>query len=254
MAGASGPFRIEEIWRYPVKSLRGESLTSSIVTRRGLLGDRLWAVTDTGSGKIGSGKDTRRFRRFPGRPLLAFAARYSREPTPEDADPSPIVIGPDGVEQPVAGGAADLLFQGETGLDAVSLAREADVDHFDEGPISLIGESTLRWAGEQLPGTTVDARRFRPNLVVGGGAPFAEEAWCGRRIRIGSAEEGVELAVDHVLERCVMVTSAQADLEYAPQVLKLLGARSDQPVRLAVLAWVLKPGIVRTGDGLTLIP
>ena len=239
---------IKQIWRYPVKSLRGESLEHTSVTPRGLLGDRLWAVTDSTSGKIGSGKDSHRFRRFPGPALLAFAARYQTEPGDDGSVPTPIVIGPDGVEYPVADGAADRLFRRESGLAGLGVVRESDVDHFDEGPVSLISDATLRWVGDQLPDTAVDARRFRPNLVVEGRLPFGEEAWCGHQIRIGAGDDRVELRVDHVLERCVMVNSAQADLEYAPKVLKLLGGRVDQPVRLAVLAWVVKGGVVRVGD------
>ena len=242
------PPTIEEIWRYPIKSLRGERLDRSSVTERGLLGDRLWAVTDTESGKIGSGKDTHRFRKFPGTPLLSFAARYPEEPTDEDMISPPIVIGPDGADHAVSDGAADALFQHESGLSTLAVAREADIDHFDEGPVSLISGETLRWVGEQLPTTKIDARRFRPNLVIRADSPFAEEAWCGRRIRIGHGADAVELRVDHVLERCVMVNSAQADLPYDPGVLKLVGRRIDQPVRLAVLAWVVKSGIVKVGD------
>ena len=239
---------VEEIWRYPVKSLRGELLDHSTVTARGLLGDRLWAVNDTATGKLGSGKDTRRFRRFPGTPLLDFASRYPRDPGDGGAVPSPVVVGPDGVEHAVGDGGADELFRRHLGLPTIKVTREAEVDHFDEGPVSLISRGTLGWLREQLVGTSIDARRFRPNIVVDSAAPFAEEAWCGHTIRIGQGGDAVELAVDHVLERCVMVNSAQADLEYAPTVLKLLGRRQDQPVRLAVLASVVKSGVVRIGD------
>lgn len=248
---AAPPPTLAEVWRYPVKSLRGEPRDESVVTERGLLGDRLWAVTDSASAKIGSGKDTRRFRRFPGTPLLDFAARYPHEPASIDSIPSPIVTGPDGRDYRVDGGDADALFRWHSGLATLAVAREADIDHFDEGPVSLISRGTLAWLREQLPGTAVDARRFRPNIVVSSKLAFAEESWCGRRIRIGDGADAVELAVDHVLERCVMVTSAQAELEYAPSVLKLLGRRPDQPVRLAVLAAVVKPGIIRRGDRVT---
>jgi len=245
---------VKEVWRYPVKSLRGELRERSIVTERGLLGDRLWAVTDSATGKLGSGKDTRRFRRFPGTPLLAFSSRYPEEPLAGDGDvPPPTVTAPDGTEYPVADGGADRLFQQHNELATLTVAREADIDHFDEGPVSLISRATLTWVGEQLPDARVDARRFRPNLVVDGMGPFGEESWCGHRIRVGEGVDSVELAVDHVLERCVMVNSAQGDLEYEPRVLKLLGRRVDQPVRLAVLAWVVRPGIVKTGDPVNVI-
>lgn len=255
MASRSPSPRIAEIWRYPVKSLRGEPLGESVVTERGLLGDRLWAVVDTasgkiGSGKIGSGKDTRRFRRFPGPPLLWFSARYPEPPSADAPDSAPVVVGPDGVEHRVAGGAAAALFRRESGLETLTVARETAIDHFDEGPVSLLSEATLRWVGERVREPS-DRRRFRPNLVVTGLPPFGEEAWCGGTIRIGDGDDAVELAVDHILERCVMVTIEQADLPRAPDVLRLLGRRPDHPVRLAVVAFVVKPGVVRSGDPVT---
>jgi MOSC domain-containing protein len=41
------------LWRYPVKSMMGEELNSSEITERGLLGDRMFAVVDRATGKIG---------------------------------------------------------------------------------------------------------------------------------------------------------------------------------------------------------
>ena len=255
---------VEEIWRYPVKSLRGERLTETRIDRRGLLGDRLWAVRDPDSGKLGSGKNTTRFRRFPGPPLLELASRYPVEPGPQDVEP-PFVIGRDGREYSVLDGSADLLVQRHTGLRTLRVTRESDVDHFDDGPVSLLGTATLRWVEENLPGTPVDRRRFRPNLLVRTKEPFAEEAWVGRRIRIGGSDgrtdgstdfgdtdTGVELTVDMVLPRCVMVTMAQADLPDAPEVLKLLGKRADQPVKLAIVGHPSGPGTIRVGDAVRL--
>lgn len=263
---------VEEIWRYPVKSLRGERLTEARLDRRGLLGDRLWAVRDPDSGKLGSGKNTTRFRRFPGPPLLELASRYPVEPGPDEVEP-PFVIGRDGREYSVLDGSADLFVQRHTGVRTLRVARESDVDHFDDGPVSLLGTATLRWVEENLPGIPVDRRRFRPNLVVRTSEPFAEEAWVGRRIRIGGSgagdsgrgggessgdgssdgiAAGVELTVDMVLPRCVMVTMAQADLPDAPEVLKLLGTRADQPVKLAIVGHPCGPGTIRVGDAVRL--
>ena len=56
---------VAELWRYPVKSLLGEQLQEVQVEERGVVGDRLYAVTDR-RGKLGSGKTSRRFRRLEG--------------------------------------------------------------------------------------------------------------------------------------------------------------------------------------------
>ena len=238
-----------QIWRYPVKSLRGESISSSPVDARGLRGDRLWAVRDSVDGKLGSGKNSQRFRRFPGPALLSLSSRYPVDPAAEPgAVAAPVVVGPDGREYPVADGSAERFFQRQTGIATVSVAREAEIGHFDEEPVSLIGTATLRWVEEQLPVVATAARRFRPNLVVRTTEPFAEEAWVGRTVRVGSGDDAVELAFTHVLERCVMTTMEQADLPPALGMLKMLGQREDQPLRLAVVGAATRLGVVRTGD------
>jgi len=240
---------IAQIWRYPVKSLRGELLSAAPVDARGLRGDRLWAVRDTADGKLGSGKNSRRFRRFPGPALLSLSSRYRVDPA---ADPevveAPLVVAADGREYPVSDGSADRFFQQQTGIPTLSVAREAEVNHFDEEPVSLIGTATLRWVEEQLPGIATDARRFRPNLVVRTAEPFEEEAWVGRAVRIGSGDDAVELTFTHVLTRCVMTTMEQADLPPALGMLKMLGQREEQPLRLAVVGAATRTGIVRIGD------
>src|SRR5207245_4045237 len=52
---------IEELWRYPVKSMLGEQLTAAEVTGNGLLGDRAYALRDTSDGKIATAKNPRKW-------------------------------------------------------------------------------------------------------------------------------------------------------------------------------------------------
>ena len=44
---------VVSLWRYPVKSMMGEELNSSYMTKRGLVGDRTYAVVDKQTGKSG---------------------------------------------------------------------------------------------------------------------------------------------------------------------------------------------------------
>jgi uncharacterized protein YcbX len=245
-------FVIEQIWRYPVKSLRGELVGASDVDMRGLLGDRLWAVRDA-DGRLGSGKNSRRFRRLPGLALLSVSAHYPVEPSagPSGVEP-PVVVGADGREYPVGDGSADAFFRRESGDPGVSVAREAQVSHFDEEPISLIGSATLQWVERELSGVATDARRFRPNLVVRTSEPFTEESWVGRTVRVGAGDDAVELVFSHVLSRCVMTCVPQDDLPPAPGMLKMLALRVGQPLRLAVVGAVARAGVVRLGDAVQL--
>ena len=52
---------IVSLWRYPVKSMLGEELNATAVTKRGLLGDRAYALVDSADGKIASAKNPRKW-------------------------------------------------------------------------------------------------------------------------------------------------------------------------------------------------
>jgi uncharacterized protein YcbX len=235
--------RVHELHRYPVKSLGGEQPERVGVDRRGIIGDRLWAVHDR-DGKFGSGKTTRRFRRMPG--LLALRARY-------DGD-VPVVTFPDGTSLRGDDGAVHAALSAYVGRP-VTLAREGEVPHADEGPVHLVTTSSLRAASAGAP---VDARRARANLVLDtdagaselalpGAAPtavdeFAEDGWVSRRLRVGT----VELALTGLMPRCVMIGMAQDGLPDDRGVLRELLRRHDGD--LGLVADVVVPGTVAIGD------
>jgi len=56
---------VEELWRYPVKSMLGGAVSEMLVTEQGGLGDRAWALRDQRNGRIVSAK---RVPRLPGVP------------------------------------------------------------------------------------------------------------------------------------------------------------------------------------------
>jgi uncharacterized protein YcbX len=220
-------FVVEQIWRYPIKSIGGEQLESSYADENGLRGDRLWAVQDD-AGKLGSGKDSRRFTRILG--LLNLRASYVND--------VPVITGPDG-EYAVITGAADAYLQAMTGR-SLHVRRDTGIMHFDEVPFSLVGTATLDWLASRVS-VPVDARRLRPNIVVRTDEPFAEEAWIGRTVRIGE----VDAIFDRVFMRCVMVNMAQPGLP-AGKVLKKIGQRGEPCI--AIGGVVSTPGTIRLGD------
>lgn len=69
----------------------------------------------------------------------------------------------------------------------------------DAFPLLVIGDGSLRLLGDRL-GARVEARRFRPNIVVADCPPHAEDEW--RRIRVGAAQSGIELAFGKLCSRC----------------------------------------------------
>src|SRR3982750_2005646 len=150
---------VAELWRYPVKSLRGEQVETARVRVEGIEGDRLVHVREP-SGRV----VTSRYR--PG--LLGLSGP----------------LGPDG--EPRVGG---LPWNGRETLAAVRAASAPDVelvrfhgvDHgqrYDVLPLTVLTDGMARAVG-------VDHRRFRPNIVIGGVDGLAEASWPGSFLQIG---------------------------------------------------------------------
>lgn len=223
---------VAELWRYPVKSTGGESLRSLELDERGPVGDRLWAVYDEDR-KLGSGKNSRRFRRMDG--LLDLSARL--------VDGVPSITLRSGRVADGVGDDTDEALARDLDRPGVRLARESDIQHHDAAPLHIITTAGLRWLQELLPETDLDARRFRPNLVVDApGVRPVEQDWIGASLMIGD----VRLRVVDPTERCRMVGAPQQDLDDDNHVLKALGAVSD--LQFGVYAEVLRPGTIVVGE------
>ena len=90
----------------------------------------------------------------------------------------------------------------------------------DAGPIHLITTAGLRWLQQQYPMATIDARRFRPNLLLDvPGTHRVEHDWIGKRLYLGNQ---VQLQVTELTERCAMVGFAQDDLPDDGRILKAI--------------------------------
>ena len=227
--------RVVEIRRFPIKSLLGEQLAAVDVEQRGLAGDRLWAVRDA-DGKLGSGKNTRRFRRMPG--LLDLCGRF--------AGPVAMVKLPDGrtfaADDP-AGHAAVSQALGRQ----VTIEREVEVLHHDEGPVSVITTAALRRLGV-LTGELVDPTRFRANLLIDvSGSGFPEDDWLEHHIHVGP---DVVLRPRKPLTRCVMIDMAQGAVPGHGDLLKTVAEHHN--MTFGVWATVSRPGRIAVGDTLAL--
>lgn len=228
---------VSELWRFPVKSLRGERVRAFDIGARGVVFDRWWSVRG-GDGRFGSGKTTRRFRKMPG--LLTMRSYL------DDAGVAWVEL-PDGwrgrVEDPeTAARVGDIV--GEP----VDLAPEGEVRHHDDSPVHLLTDASLAWLAARLPDAAVDVRRFRPNLLVTTDADpgLVEETWCGRTLELGS----VVLSVTEPAIRCVMAAQAQDELPLVPAIVGELERAND--LNLGVYATVAQPGRVEVGDRVVL--
>ncbi|HEX4704777.1 MAG TPA: MOSC domain-containing protein [Pseudonocardiaceae bacterium] len=226
---------IDALWRYPVKSMVGEQLTQAPVDARGILGDRLYAVRDT-DGKLGSGKNTRRFRRMDG--LLDFRATYESGLTPEITLPNGQTVRGD--DEHVHWAIANAL-----GKPGVTLAKEDVISHFDEQPLHIVTSASLTWLSDLAPQSEIDPRRVRPNLVikVAETAGRPEDAWIGRELRIGTH---LVIVVVGRAERCAMMNEAQEELPHSSDILRAVTEAND--MFFGVHAQVRIPGRIRVGD------
>lgn len=215
--------------RYPVKSMAGETVEVLACDERGGVGDRAWALR-TASGRIGSGKRTRRFEPVDG--LLRLRAHTE--------DGVPVVTLPSGESFPVSDPGAAAALTDHLGVE-VTLARESDVDHFDDGPVSVLAQASVEALGGEL-GAEVASARFRPNVLVEGWPAFAEDQLVGRTLRVG----GVVLEVTMRSPRCVMVDMESADLPPQTGVLRAAGRANS--ACLGVIARVVEPGRIQVGD------
>lgn len=224
-------FELQQIRRYPVKSMGGEDLMSVAVDGRGLAGDRLFAVRD-GDGHFASGKNTRRFRRRD--EVFEYQARTVDDHVEVSRNTARWFVGDPQLDDDLSR---------RMGLP-VTVAVEGDVPHQDMGSISLVGTATLKWCADRW-GVDADPRRLRVNLLIDTDEPFVEESWVGLDLTLGA----VRLACVQPVPRCRMIDIDQDDVVARGNWLKPLAR--ERRMNIAVYADVVQPGTLRLGDALT---
>ncbi|GIH78876.1 MOSC domain-containing protein [Planobispora longispora] len=209
---------LAEIRTYPLKSTKGISRPSAQVLPWGLEGDRRWAVVDPLGEVFWVGEHPR---------LLSVSAAETPEgglhlsakgmgelkvpPATGDTIPS----GPSGLDRAVLAHAdAHEWFTRLLGRPARLIRRDDPAGRtvteesrgLWDGPLLLVSRSSLRrlddWIAEgamerrERPPAPLDIARFRPNAVIDGAEPFAEDAWTS--VRIG----GIDFRVSELCDRC----------------------------------------------------
>ena len=117
----------------------------------------------------------------------------------------------------------------------------------DSHPVSLLSQASVDEVGRHGGRTHLDARRFRPTLLIDGCAAHAEDAWVGRRVRAGEAV----LTVVLLDPRCALTTlDPDTGARDADTLRWLAGYRPPQngDVFCGIYADVETPGRVRVGD------
>lgn len=221
------------LWRYPVKSMEGSPLQSCAVTPAGLVGDRAWALVDRAAGKPLSAK------RHP--KLMLCSASFVDEPRAGIVPPALMTL-PDGSRARTDSPEAAALLSAFLGVDCAPAL--APGKHFDDRPLHLIADSTLR-AFRTRTKLDFDVLRFRPNVLLAvPGDEIVEADWVGRTLRLGT----VDVAVAKDTKRCVMTTLPQPGLA---QEHRILTSVVEAGAALGVYGAALADGVLRAGDAVT---
>ncbi|MFY9915009.1 MAG: MOSC N-terminal beta barrel domain-containing protein [Nocardioidaceae bacterium] len=209
---------VSQLWRYPVKSLRGELLDNALLTTDGVEGDRVVHVAGRRgplTGRTRSGLLTIPANTGPDGMPWVDGARWDSE---DAADVIRTRGGPD---------ARLVASQDPARFDILSLLVATD------GAVERLGQ---------------DVRRLRPNIVLAGVALGVEPALTGQALTIGDAVLGVH----SVRQRCVVTTidpdSGAQDLDVLRRIRDVFGGE------VALNCWVIRPGVVHVGDPVSVAP
>lgn len=221
--------QLSAIHVYPIKGARAVSLTSADVVERGLLHDRRFMIVSDVGVAI-TQRDEPELARIGARIEDALVVEAPsgltlRVPLVPDGPRRPVTIWSsevEAIEVPAAHRFVSAILKREAHLvfmpDETRRAvkdSEAIVSFADGYPLLLTSESSLADLNAHM-GAPVPMDRFRPNLVIRGAPPWAEDAW--DRIRIGE----IELELPKPCDRCVVTTIDQRTAEKGREPLATL--------------------------------
>jgi uncharacterized protein len=256
---------VDSLWRYPVKSMRGEEMEEMFAGYPGVYGDRLFAFESSANPKG--------FPFFTGRDQRQMIRYHARFRNPEKAA-RPVNLGE--AEKlspnlnPISAGASELMVDVETPKGKIfAIDDPALTDHLrsnldgnheltllrsekaitDCRPLSIFALQTAKRLGEET-GVAVDKRRFRANVYLDltSSTGFAEDEFVGRSLRIGSK---VTVAVLQRDARCMMITLDPDTAEKTPAILKAIAQAHEGMA--GVYGAVLVEGMIRKGDAVELL-
>jgi uncharacterized protein YcbX len=259
---------VASLHRYPIKSMMGEELNASMIGPKGLVGDRLFALSDPSTGKIASAKNP---SKWPS--LFSFRATYTAPldgpgqippvritlpdggtVTTQDSNLEDVLSGALGktvqfMSSAPASGTLEEYWPDIEGLpkrDEVTDEAMPSETFFDLAIVHILTTATLDELRRLYPAGRPETRRFRPNIVVATDpsiSGFAEEGWIGKVLAIGDT---VKLKITGPCPRCVMTTLAQGDLPKDSGILKT--AINHNQAHVGIYASVLQGGKIRRGD------
>lgn len=251
---------IDSLWRYPVKSMRGEELEEAFLGFSGVYGDRVYAFRSSAAPAgfpyftAREQKQMLRYRpqfRHPDKaarpPNLAEAESIKPGASPLYADRAELAVDvetPTGevlaIDDPALIGRLVKGIDGGHELKLLQSARSLT----DCRPVSLFSIQTVQVLGREA-GTVLDKRCFRANvyLDLASADGFVENGFVGRTMRIGPK---VLVSILERDPRCKMITLDPETAESNPKILRPVAQGHEGMA--GIYGAVLVEGTVRRGD------
>jgi MOSC domain-containing protein len=256
---------VSELHVYPLKSARGIPLGEMLLDGRGPTGDRRWMLVNP-AGTVLSQRDLPRMALIAvasGAPELVCTAPGMpplRVPAPAAGSTQRISaqLWDDSVDVQLAADTAHawfsqflgvpcrLVYQPDDAFRQVNrfyAAKGVGVSLADGFPLLLIAQASLDDLNRRLE-HPAEMRRFRPNLVVSGSEPLAEDGW--RRICVGE----VEFSLVKPCARCSIPTVDPETGEFGREPMRTLATyrRRGSDVFFGWNVVHAAPGTIRVGD------
>lgn len=229
---------VEELFRYPVKSMAGERLETAALGWHGIEGDRRLAFQRVDE------RSEMPWLTASKLPELVLFSPLRRADGAQGEIPTHVRV-PDGREMPVFG--EDLAAEVGRRHGAPVQMIHSKRGIFDDACISVIASDTVREIG-RLAGRSLDARRFRPNVVVHlmRSIPFQEDEWLGGVLTFGKGEDAPAVAVTMRDLRCSMVNLDPDSAARTPEVMKAIVRANDN--HAGIYGAVTRPGQLAVGQ------
>jgi uncharacterized protein YcbX len=235
---------VEALFRYPVKSMRGELLEVADLGWHGLEGDRRLA-----------------FRRPDDRggfpwltvsklPELILFAPHAQGPATAGSLPTHIRT-PEGEELAVFSQELAAQVGGRHGSPVEMMYLNRGI--FDEASISVITSAPVGEIGK-LAAQRPDVRRFRPNILISSvrSVPFEEDDWVGGVLSFRETDETAAVAITNRDERCSMVNLDPSSARPTAEVLKAIVRVRDN--KAGVYGSVTRRGRLAVGQSVFFAP
>jgi uncharacterized protein len=241
--------RISAIFRYPVKSMAGESLEVARLGWYGIEGDRRFAFRrlndKSGFPWLSASK----------LPELLLYKPFGIDSNGAERLPTHVRT-PDGKEYELRSDELRAEVSSRYGSELELMNLKSGI--FDEASMSVITRSTVDYI-ERESGRDIDLRRFRPNILIEtptaiGAEPFEEDKWVGRTLMFGESSGGTDplpaIGITMKDERCRMVNLDPDTAAKDVQVMRTV-ARLNKNYA-GVYGTVVRAGELRVGQVVTL--